>query len=308
MRSWQSVVPDDTRVYRARPPAVHSEPRAVDRTGTKIGRYVILELVGRGGMGVVYAAYDPELDRRVALKVLRDRDRERTAEDAARLLREARAIARVSHPHVISVFDVDSAGDVMFIAMEFVEGPTLSRWLRQTPRTPAEVIAVFRDAGRGLAAAHDAGIVHRDFKPTNVIVAGGRHARVLDFGLARADPSSSSSQPTAASDSLREELIAHDAGSHDLLSTSLTRAGVVVGTPMYMAPEQHAGIVANARTDQYAFCVALYRALFGKPPFTADDFAAMVVDKRMGRIAPPSASSGVPRHVTAAVLRGLAVD
>jgi len=278
------------------------------RAGDRLGRYVLLERVGQGGMGVVYSAYDPELDRRVALKLLRGPSdpRDRTADDVARLLREARAIARVSHPNVIAVFDVSTAGDVMYIAMEYVEGLTLNRWLRQAPRTAAEVVAIFREAGLGLAAAHDAGIVHRDFKPSNVIVAGGRRARVLDFGLARADPGSTSGEPPVRRESMQDETIA--GGSHDLLSTSLTRAGVVVGTPFYMAPEQHAGVVASARTDQYAFCVALYWALFGQAPFADDDFGRMVIDKRMGRVRPPPGSVPVPRHVTAAVLRGLAVD
>jgi tetratricopeptide (TPR) repeat protein/predicted Ser/Thr protein kinase len=282
--------------------------------GDKVGRYVILERVGEGGMGVVYAAYDPELDRRVALKILRGHgSRDRSDQDVARLLREARAIARVSHPNVIGVFDVDSVGDVMFIAMEYVEGPTLARWIRLGRRSVAEVLAIFCEAGQGLAAAHGVGIVHRDFKPSNVIVEGGRRARVLDFGLARADPGSSRSEPPAPSESFRDAVLARDAvlnesSGHDLLSTALTRKGVVLGTPWYMAPEQYAGIVADAKSDQYAFCVALYQALFGQAPFESSDIEHMVVAKRMGLVRSPPAHANVPRHVTAAVIRGLAVD
>jgi tetratricopeptide (TPR) repeat protein/predicted Ser/Thr protein kinase len=199
--------------------------------GDQLGRYVLLARLGEGGMGVVYAAYDPELDRKVALKLLRH-----TSDDARERLRdEARAIAKLQHPNVVAVHDVGDAGGDVFVAMEHVDGVTLSRWL-QSSRSPAEIIAVFAQAGRGLAAAHAAGLVHRDVKPSNIIIGNDGRARVLDFGLARA---------RAGDDS-------------------------VVGTPAYMAPEQQRGERVDARADQYAFCLALWEALGGTPPGRSD--------------------------------------
>src|SRR4051812_22549103 len=155
--------------------------------GATIGRYVVLGLVGRGGMGDVYAAYDPELDRKVAVKLVRTRHsghRDPT-EGRARLLREAQAIAKLSHPNVVVVYDVGTFGDGVFLAMEFVEGCTLTYWMESAARTWREALAIFQAAGRGLAAAHLAGMVHRDFKPDNVMVSGDGQVRVMDFGLAR---------------------------------------------------------------------------------------------------------------------------
>ncbi|MGN6108663.1 MAG: protein kinase domain-containing protein [Kofleriaceae bacterium] len=196
--------------------------------GQQLGRYVLLARLGAGGMGVVYAAYDPELDRKVAVKVLRHAD-ERAG---ARLRDEARAIARLAHPNVVAVHDVGVAAGEVFVAMEHVEGVTVRDWLR-APRTPSEILAVFVQAGRGLAAAHQVGLVHRDVKPSNLIVGKDGRARVLDFGLARAVPDA-------------------DDG--------------IVGTPAYMAPEQQRGDRVDARADQYAFCVALWEALAGERP------------------------------------------
>jgi tetratricopeptide (TPR) repeat protein len=190
-----------------------------------LGRYVLLARLGAGGMGVVYAAYDPELDRRVAVKVLR---RARAGE----LLRdEARAIARLAHPNVIAVHDVGEADGEVFVAMEHVEGVTVREWLR-TPRSPLEILDVFAQAGRGLAAAHGVGLVHRDVKPSNIILGADGRARVLDFGLARSDRGDGEPE--------------------------------VAGTPAYMAPEQKRGEAVDGRADQYAFCVALAEALGGQ--------------------------------------------
>src|SRR5215471_10285336 len=153
--------------------------------GATIGRYVVLGLLGRGGMGEVYAAYDPELDRKIAVKLLHARGEVSTPHGRTRLLREAQAIARLSHPNVVVVYDVGTFQDSMFIAMEFVEGHTLGYWLQAKPRTWREVLDVFLEAGRGLVAAHDAGLVHRDFKPDNVMITRDGQVRVMDFGLAR---------------------------------------------------------------------------------------------------------------------------
>src|SRR5579871_1816494 len=154
--------------------------------GAAIGRYVVLGLLGRGGMGEVYAAYDPELDRKIAVKLLRNRGAGPSDPDGrTRLLREAQAIARLSHPNVVVVYDVGTFRDSVFIAMEFVEGNTLGYWLQAAPRRWREVLDVYLAAGRGLVAAHAAGLVHRDFKPENVMITKGGQVRVMDFGLAR---------------------------------------------------------------------------------------------------------------------------
>src|SRR6185369_6644461 len=163
-----------------------SVPAALAR-GASIGRYIVLAMVGRGGMGEVYAAYDPELDRKVAVKLLRVKPGNGVSltEGRARTLREAQAIARLSHPNVVIAYDVGAFEDKVFIAMEYVEGNTLTYWLQVQPRHWQDKLKVFMDAGRGLAAAHDKGIIHRDFKTDNVMISRDRHVRVMDFGLAR---------------------------------------------------------------------------------------------------------------------------
>src|SRR5579862_6912981 len=170
---------------RRPPPNAAGEETGLAK-GATIGRYVVLGLLGRGGMGEVYAAYDPELDRKIAVKLLRARggSGEATADGKTRLLREAQAIARLSHPNVVVVYDVGTFGESVFIAMEFVEGRTLAGWMHASPRSHREIMQVFLAAGRGLAAAHAAGLVHRDFKPDNVMVTNDGQVRVMDFGLA----------------------------------------------------------------------------------------------------------------------------
>lgn len=224
----------------------------------EVGRYIVTGRLGQGGMGVVYRAYDPQLDRRVALKVLHPSDRaEPTRRE--RLLREARALGRLAHPHVVAVHDVGEAGELVYVAMELVEGPSLDRWLAQHPRTTAEIRRVFAAAGRGLRAVHESGLVHRDFKPSNVIVGDDGRVRVVDFGLAMPTQGESSSSV----DSEIGPSPGSGSGSGD---GRLTRPGAAVGTPMYMAPEQARGEAPTARSDQYAFCVALHEALFGRHP------------------------------------------
>jgi hypothetical protein len=260
--------------------------------GSRIGRYVVLETVGTGGMSIVYKAYDPQLDRAIALKVMLPRAQgEGLPEARERLLREAQALARVSHPNIISVYDCGPFGNQVFVAMELVSGLTLSEWRRVQARTPEQILAVFLQAGRGLAAAHAAGLIHRDFKPANVIVGDDGRVRVLDFGLARAVDQATASRQQP------EPLAA--APGHASVSA-------VRGTPAYMAPEQHLHGTATARSDQFSFCVALYEALYGEPPFagaTAEELARAVTT---GRVRPPSGSQ-VPGWLRPIVLRGLAV-
>ncbi|MBC8070542.1 MAG: serine/threonine protein kinase, partial [Deltaproteobacteria bacterium] len=152
--------------------------------GDVLGRYVVLDKLGSGGMGIVYAAYDPELDRKVAVKLIRPGVRGRTEVARARLLREAQALARLSHPGVVAVHDVGTFEDQVFVAMEFVDGVDMAQWARRGKRSWRDVLGIVRQAGEGLAAAHAAGVIHRDFKPENVLIGNDGRPRVLDFGLA----------------------------------------------------------------------------------------------------------------------------
>jgi len=241
--------------------------------GSTVGRYLIVNRVGEGGMGVVYAAYDPELQRTVAIKLLRPGGDSRfgTAEEQqARLLREAQAMAKISHPNVISVYDVGPYGDGVFVALEFIDGLTLREWIREKPRPWREILDVFMKAGRGLAAAHAAGLVHRDFKPENVLVGKDGRVRVTDFGLARqvTEGGALEDAPLGLPAPPSPEVLSSSKASSDRVEVAhLTHAGVVMGTPKYMAPEQHAGGLADARSDQFAFCAALYWGLYRKRPF-----------------------------------------
>ncbi|MBI3185198.1 MAG: serine/threonine protein kinase [Myxococcales bacterium] len=291
--------------------------------GASVGRYVILGELGEGGMGTVYAAYDPELDRRVALKLLTP-ELAGKARSSLRLLREAQAMARLAHPNVIAVHDVGELGQQVFVAMELVEGPTLRAWVKERPRRPAEIVSAFASVGLGLAAAHDAGLVHRDFKPDNVLIGRDGRARVTDFGLARADASSSSTEED-------EEALGHSGGS--ALSVDLTAVGTVLGTPGYMSPEQHLGRPTTARTDQFSFSVALYEALYQSRPFFPGawpEFARQVrraeAEERARRTRPlelpaggspspappvvrePPRTPRVPARIRRALTRGLAFD
>src|SRR5688572_6479502 len=264
--------------------------------GARIGRYVVLERIGAGQMGVVHAAYDPELDRKVAIKVLRDWQQGERAR--SRLLREAQALARLSHPNVITIYDVGTHDDRVFVAMELVTGKTLRQWM-QSPRPWREVVAVFIGAGRGLAAAHAAQLVHRDFKPDNVMVAedargGPLNVRVMDFGLAR---------PTASTRSSNSDSV--DVAAIPV--ADLTLDGAVLGTPAYMAPEQYER-GADARSDQFSLCVALFEALYGRRPFEGDTMAAIAFEVAQGRIQPVPPGRRVPAWVHRIVTRGLAAD
>ena len=257
--------------------------------GDCLGRYTVRTLIGAGGMGRVFAATDTELGRTVALKVIRP-DRGASSAARARLLREAQALALLHHPNVVTVHDVGTEGEIVFIAMELIEGPTLGEWLRAERRTWRAIRDAFVAAGRGLAAAHAAGIVHRDFKPHNAIV-GADRVVVVDFGLARAE-AELPEEPGAPSTT----------SSQDSLRLALTLTGERVGTPRYMSPEQRAGGAVTARADQFAFCVALRDALFGDPPA---DAAASTDAAASADSAAPTAVR-VPRFLAAAVARGLA--
>jgi tetratricopeptide (TPR) repeat protein/predicted Ser/Thr protein kinase len=280
--------------------------RAVDelKRGATIGRYVVLGRLGEGGMGVVFSGYDPELDRKVAIKVLRPEDRIVSDGTIARtrFLREAQSMAKLSHGNVAAVYDVGTIDERVFIAMEFIDGVTLRQWLERETRKDDDVdwrrvVSIFTQAGRGLIAAHQAGIIHRDFKPENVMVDARGRPVVLDFGLARptGDYNSKDSVPS---------LSGSNSGSFD---SALTTTGAVMGTPNYMAPEQHRGAAVDERTDQFAFCVALYEALFGKRPFTGRSARELASNVCCGRVRKPPRSR-VPARIERAVMRGLQTE
>jgi serine/threonine protein kinase len=236
-------------------------------------------------MGVVVSAHDVALDRKVAIKVVRpDRLAAEPEQGRARLLREAQAMARVSHPNVLTVHEVGTVDQDVFVVMEFVEGETLAAWMAGGPRPWRDVVRMFERAGRGLAAAHRAGLIHRDFKPENVLVTADGEVRVADFGLALSPGCRSA--PTATA-----------------LALSLTRTGSVLGTPIYMSPEQHRGEEVDARSDQFSFCVALYEALCGCRPFAGDSSGELLAAITERRLTAPVRA--VARWLRAAVHRGL---
>ncbi len=251
--------------------------------GVNLARYRIEEAIGFGGMGVVYSAHDPQLDRKVALKVLWEgspAERER----AERLHGEARAMAKLAHPNVVPVFDVGVENGRVFVAMELVEGGTLRKWLTIGPHPWREVLARFRQAGEGLAAAHRAGLVHRDFKPENLLVRADGTVLVTDFGLARAVPPG---DPVSTRPNLDEA---------DGTETA--------GTPVYMAPEQLRGESLDARVDVYAFSVALWEGLYGKRPFELDATEGLLARIAKGPPTPPSEPK-VPEGIRRALARGM---
>jgi tetratricopeptide (TPR) repeat protein len=272
--------------------------------GTIVGRYVVIDELGAGGMGVVYAAYDPELDRKVAIKLLHlaSGGSEQSTEGRTRLVREAQALAKLSHPNVVAVHDVGAVDDRVWMAMELVTGHTLTAWLEERARPWPEVLRVMVAAGEGLAAAHEAGLLHRDFKPDNVMIDAGGRVRVMDFGLARAGfELGLASEPETA------EGIPQRSGPISL-SSRVTQVGSLMGTPDYMSPEQFAEREVDAKSDQFSFCVALWETLHGRRPFTADslpELAAQVIEGKRER---PPASTRVPAWLRRVCERGLATD
>ncbi|WP_170136275.1 tetratricopeptide repeat protein [Nannocystis exedens] len=262
----------------------------------------MLYKLGAGGMGIVLAAYDPELDRKVALKLLRPRAHAGAdlMHASIRLHREALALARLNHGNIVAVHDVGIHRDRVFVAMEFVEGRTLGAWLRAETRGWREIVRVFEQAGRGLAHAHEKGLVHRDFKPDNLMIGADGRVRVMDFGIARTDDGDPDDGRTAPNDAL--------VASNGVLAAPLTHTGTLLGTPAYMSPEQLRGEQATAHSDQFSFCVALYEALYGERPFAGDSLAELAAAVAHGRLRAPSRAGSVPGWLRAAVVRGLAAE
>jgi serine/threonine protein kinase len=287
--SCQNLYADLARRRTWAPPTAQVSPLRDVARGTSIGRYVVIGALGRGGMGVVYKAFDPELDRTIALKLVGIRGNVESLRQ--RLLSEAKTLAQLSHPNVVAVHDVGTFEDSVFVAMEFVAGQNLREWLAATSRTPREILDVFSAAGAGLAAAHDHGIVHRDFKPENVMVGVDGRVRVLDFGLAQvSERRAPTSQPIADQDD------------------DLTSASAIMGTPAYMAPEQDLGRHADGRSDQFSFCVALYEALFTQRPFAGSSYGEIARQRLAGAVRPPPSVRGVSARTRRTILYGLRVD
>ena len=274
------------------------------KEGTRIHRYQILGLIGKGGMGAVYRAYDPELDRSIAIKILTvlPKEGETASRPQTRLMREAQALAKLSHPNVVAVHDVGTFEQGVYIAMEYVKGKTLREWIKEDKPTQKEIVRATLDAGRGLQAAHVEGIVHRDFKPDNVIVGDRGQVKVLDFGLARSAGAEEATAPHEITTSLHES-----SSGENLLSTPLTRVGAMVGTIVYMAPEHFQFRELDDKTDQFSFCVTLFEALYGKRPFTGKTTEELGQHIASGRIEiPPEAS--VPKWIEELLLKGLSVS
>ncbi len=245
---------EDTRAESIRPGKLLA--------GAPIGGYHLEHVLGEGGMGVVWCARDPLLDRTIAIKVLKSRDAHVSMR--TRLLREAQAMARLKHPNVLTVHEVGTEGDRDFIVMELVDGGPLDHWLAFGPPED-EVMAALLAAGRGLAAAHAAGLVHRDFKPHNVLRSKDGRVLVTDFGLARGLGEVWTS-PGSATASLDGVTPSSTSPRDNVLDSTLTKTGALIGTPAYMAPEQFEGAEPDPRTDQFAFCVTAWQALTGARP------------------------------------------
>lgn len=290
--------PDDA-TERARVQAIVRQ-RLVggDPSMPRIGRFHVLHTLGAGGMGTVYAAFDEQLDRRVAIKVIREDRRELTL----RTLREAQSLARITHPNVISIYEVGEHHGALFLAMEFVQGMTLRQWVQHQPRSWREIWSIYRQAAHGLGAVHAAGLIHRDFKPENAIVGIDGRVRVLDFGLARRDDAGSTG---ARVDLTETALPPPDEGA---LDTPLTRTGTLMGTPAYMGPEQFLGEPSDPRTDEFSFCVSLFEALYGMRPFAGNTRERLIANVTSGRTLSPPKDTAVPAWFHAALLRGLAVE
>lgn len=329
-----TMQPDDVATHTSpAKPRAHKKPLPLLDRGTCVGRYVILDSLGHGGMGIVYRAYDPDLDRQVALKLVRAV----TDESTARMIREAKAMAKVSHPNIVGVFDVGTFGKSVFIALELVEGRTLKEWCRETKPSWRVLLAHLIEAGQGLAAAHAVGLVHLDFKPHNVIVGTDGRVRVLDFGVARLGsmPSTdaSDSGPASRDDSSEEETAELGRDSDDATPTPLEvprrasdpaveptpRSGVsgvttlpqvvvtrLAGTPGYMPPEQRREGTLDARADQFAFAVTCCELLYGERPFVGDTIEEYQESSTREQFRPVPAGNETPAWLRRALLRALA--
>ena len=275
--------------------SAHSRPGASTPdvvSDRALGRYLVLDALGHGGMGIVLEARDSILDRPVAIKLLHPGTADR---NATRLMREAQALAKLSHRNVVQVYDAGRVDGEWFIAMELVRGQTLTEW--QSQRGWRECVEIYLQAGEGLAAAHAAGLVHRDFKPDNCIVDEHGRAKVLDFGLVREIGAPA-----------EECEVVDEARDLDVSQVSMTRTGTVVGTLGYMPLEQLSGKPVDARSDQFSFCVSLYQALYGERPFTTKAMGRLMLAMMSDDVRPARLGTRVPEEVRGILLRGLLAD
>ena len=273
----------------------HGDESKERRAQLTLGRFEVIRELGSGGMGQVFEAFDPKLQRKVAIKVLKHKSGSPSSTE--RLAREALALAKLSHPNVVQVYEVDDSGGEIFVAMEFVEGITLGEWLETRATSWPIVLSMFQQIGDGLSAAHEAGLVHRDFKPDNVIVAEDGRPRVLDFGIAM--HSGFSMIPEDESDTVPEQEFLEGGGA-------LTVTGAIMGTPAYMAPEQFLGQAAEPASDQFSFCVAMFEAVYGQRPFVARSLAALSLKVVRGELPALRPRFKVPKLALRAIHRGLA--
>jgi serine/threonine protein kinase len=266
----------------------------VNERDRAVGRYRLLRKIGAGGMSDVYLGFDRELDRNVAVKLMAPWQDDKSFR---RMQREARAMAQLNHPNVVSVYEVGEHDGRCYIAMELVEGPTIDAWIEEVARPWSEVVRVFLQAGRGLAAAHRAGMVHRDFKPSNVMIGMDQRARVMDFGLAI--PHTQDDDDGLLAPSLNPVL--------EAMRDPITEIGFVSGTPAYMSPEQHAGFQASPACDQFAFGVSMWEALFKQRPYPGKTAFAIVRSIEEGNLADPPRSR-VPGWLVHILRRAVAYD
>ncbi|MEM9462011.1 MAG: serine/threonine-protein kinase [Myxococcota bacterium] len=283
-------------------------------SGSRVDRYVVLYRLGRGGMGVVYAAYDPQLDRKVAVKVLRTRALQGQGRDDQeshdRMLREAQALARLSHPNVVAVHDAGLLDGRVFVAMDFVDGETLRRWLKSKTRSRREILQAYVQAGDALVAAHAAEIVHRDFKPDNALIGRDGRVQVLDFGLARLQGDTAAEVGPAIPSEVEPANDKKADKEADTKANTCTRTGSGErrrqGTPAYMAPEQHERERVGPAADQYAFCVSLWEALCERPPFAGRD-EVLLSNIKQGKLTEPPRGR-LSGHLRRILRRGLSAD
>jgi serine/threonine-protein kinase len=321
MRPREAVIRGNATAAVA-PPA---ESAGAYARGASIGRYMVLNRLGQGAMGAVYTAYDPELDRRVAVKLLHTALASESGKK--RLVREARALAKLSHPNVVHVYDAGEHDGDVFIAMELVEGRSLKEWVRGTanadppptlksePRPSwKDVLRAYLDAARGLLAAHEQALIHRDVKPANILIGKDGRVRVADFGLAAVhEPlTDDASGDCAAADEPPGEPAASSSSQQGGFDERLTATGAITGTPAFMAPEQYRRAKLGPAADQYGLCVSLYEGLYGALPFTADAHAERLAvllqlyQRKMNeKPAPPPEGTPVPAWVHNALVRGL---
>ena len=284
---------DPATVVEPRGPEADEAVRAIPAPRERFGHYVVLHQIGEGAMGVVLAAYDQHLDRKVALKLLRADVDDSDEGVHHRMRREAQAMARLSHPNVVQVYEAGEVDGHLFLAMEFIQGVTLRAWMTQRKRLWHEVLPVFLQAGRGLAAAHVAGLTHRDFKPDNVMVGDDGRALVLDFGLSRGRGDWARSQIAIT--------------RRNLANIGVTAAGSMLGTPAYMSPEQFRGDEADARSDQFGFCAAVWEGLYGRRPFQGGDVRELRTHVLAGKLVAPPEGTRVPMWLREILERGLSI-